>query len=379
MRDGPAEVELADVAHIQQGKTLAVKDMHGGDHAVYGANGVIGQYTRGTYEHGVVAVGCRGSCGTVHLAPAGAFLANNVMGVWPKGTDVSLDMLRLLLEAADMGRQGVITGQVQPQITRKTLGRLKLLVPNTAEQRRWVALFRALDTALARGVESANASDALRSAALQALLSDPNGSWDAKTLGDVCETMSGSTPKAGEARYWDNGTIPYLKSAALTDGPVREPTTFVTDEAVKDYRLRVYEPGTVLLAMYGATRGRLGFLEVPAAGNQAIAALVPDQGRVAPRFLFYWLLHRQRRFVDAGFGGAQKNLSQAFIRKQVMTFPPLPEQHRVVAALDSLSTHAASVRHLNASVHDVRATLLSALQVGSELPAAEWRIAEAVA
>lgn len=379
MRDGPSEVELADVAHIQQGKTLAVKDMHGGDHAVYGANGVIGQYIRGTNEHDVVAVGCRGSCGTVHLAPAGAFLANNVMGVWPKGTEVSLEMLRLLLEGADMKRQGVITGQVQPQITRKTLGRLKLLVPNAAEQRRWVALFRALDASRTCGAASASASDALRSAALQTLMSDPDDSWDSATLGDVCETMSGSTPKAGEARYWDNGTTPYLKSAALTDGPIREPTTFVTREAVQDYRLRVYEPGTVLLAMYGATRGRLGFLEVPAAGNQAIAALVPDQGRVAPRFLFYWLLHRQRRLVDAGFGGAQKNLSQAFVRQQVMSFPSLPEQRRIVAVLDSLSTHAVSVRRLSASVRDVRAALFSALRVGSHFPAAEPRVTEAVA
>ena len=150
MRDGWRTVALDDIAWIQQGRTLATSALRGGEHPVYGANGVIGWHDSGHYPHHVVALGCRGSCGTVHLAPPGAWLANNVMGLWAKSPDeLDVRYLALTLQSADLIGTGVITGQVQPQITRAGLAplRVPLLYPRDDPARARAAALLAQETA----------------------------------------------------------------------------------------------------------------------------------------------------------------------------------------------------------------------------------------
>lgn len=163
---------LAEVAHIQQGKTLSVKEMAGGDHPVFGANGVIGFHDHGHYPHNVVAVGCRGSCGTIHLAKAGSFLANNVMAVWPIDPgSVEFGFLAPMLEAADLSAQGIVTGQVQPQITRRSLATLQVQVPSLFDQRRIAAFVEAVDRTLVAAEDERVRCDAMRSSLHVTLLS----------------------------------------------------------------------------------------------------------------------------------------------------------------------------------------------------------------
>jgi type I restriction enzyme, S subunit len=153
----------------------------------------------------------------------------------------------------------------------------------------------------------------------------PNG-WPMRPMGEVCETGSGSTPKAGEDRYYKDGTVPFVRIADLNDAFVRETESCVTDDAISRYRLKIRGAGTLLVAMYGASIGKLGILEVAATTNQAILAVSPNPKLLRAGFLFFYLLSQRDQLVHSGFGGAQKNLSGAFLKKVVVPVPPLPEQ-----------------------------------------------------
>lgn len=153
--------------------------------------------------------------------------------------------------------------------------------------------------------------------------------WRRVSLGDIADTSSGSTPKAGDARYYEVGTVPFVKIADLPDGPVRDTDTSVTEEAVLDYRLKRLPPDTLLVAMYGSI-GKVGLLEIEATTNQAILAIRPKSQDVLAKYLFYFFLHHQLHLLRSGFGGVQKNLSQRFLRKLDVVVPPLEEQRRIV-------------------------------------------------
>jgi type I restriction enzyme S subunit len=141
-----AEATLGEVAEIQQGQNLAISTLTTGEYPVYGANGIVGHFDRWNFNQDLVALGCRGSCGTVHSVTGKVWLANNVMAVWPKNeSQVAVAFIALVLETADLRSSGVISGQVQPQITRTSLSTLGLTLPPLSEQEEIVEIVTAMD------------------------------------------------------------------------------------------------------------------------------------------------------------------------------------------------------------------------------------------
>lgn len=160
--------------------------------------------------------------------------------------------------------------------------------------------------------------------------------WRTARIGDVTTTSSGATPKAGDRRYYTGGNVPFLKIGDLTDGLVVRAETLVTPSAVRDYRLQLLAPGTVLLAMYGSV-GKTGILGAEATTNQAILALAADEEQVDPRFLHYSLLANQSEFVARSRGATQKNINKQIVQDFYISLPPLDEQARIVDLLDAIT------------------------------------------
>lgn len=249
-------------------------------------------------------------------------------------------------------------------ITKAGLSSIRLPCPSDEMVGQVVELFAALEatgtTLTATLAAATDARKALMHSLFGAHQDEPQMSLD-----DAVEMTSGSTPKSGDPRFWENGTVPYLKSGELRDGQVDKPTCYVTEDAVKDARLKLYRPGTVLLAMYGATRGRVGRLTIEAAGNQAIAAMVPrDSAVLDADFLFFWLLHEQARMIGAGFGGAQQNLSQAFLKATEIPVPSLADQQRVALVLDAASDVVRNCATASSDLKRLRGALLAAVFTG---------------
>ena len=162
-------------------------------------------------------------------------------------------------------------------------------------------------------------------------------SWEWVRLGNIGDWGSGATPSRTNSAYY-NGDIPWLKTGDLTDGYIYEIPECITRLALKETSVRLNPAKSVLIAMYGATIGKLGILTFPATTNQACCACLPYNG-IYNEFLFYFLMAQKKAFIKQGEGGAQPNISKEKIVATLMPVPPLPEQQRIVDKLKELEPY----------------------------------------
>ena len=161
----------------------------------------------------------------------------------------------------------------------------------------------------------------------------PQG-WVECQLGEVFETSSGGTPKRGNPEYYQNGTIPWLKSGELNNSIIYSAEEFITGKGLNNSSAKIFPRGSLLIALYGATVGKLGILDFDSATNQAVCCIY--QNTYYDRdFLFYYLLLKKEYLVNQGKGGAQPNISQEIVKSLLIPFPPLNEQKRIVEKIES--------------------------------------------
>lgn len=158
--------------------------------------------------------------------------------------------------------------------------------------------------------------------------------WIWIRVGDVGSWGSGATPPRTNPAYY-GGPIPWLKTGDLNDGFIKEVPEFITELALEKTSVRLNPAGSVLMAMYGATIGKLGILEIPVTTNQACCACIPYAG-MYNKYLFYYLMSMRQTYIGMAEGGAQPNISKEKIVNSILPLPPLEEQHRIVAKLEEI-------------------------------------------
>lgn len=159
-------------------------------------------------------------------------------------------------------------------------------------------------------------------------------SWKWVKVGNVGSWSSGATPSRTNPAYY-GGSIPWLKTGDLNDGFIQEVPEYITDLALEKTSLRLNPIGSVLMAMYGATIGKLGILEIPVTTNQACCACIPYAG-MNNKYLFYYLMSMRQSYIGMAEGGAQPNISKEKIVNSLISLPPAEEQRRIVAKIEEL-------------------------------------------
>ena len=161
--------------------------------------------------------------------------------------------------------------------------------------------------------------------------------WSSQRIGWLFgSTSSGTTPQAEEILSAHPGLVPWVNTSELRESVITSTERAVSNETVKAHSaLRVYPVGTLLVAMYGATIGRLGILGIEATTNQACCAFVdPRSHLIEPRFIFYSLLAARDELILQSSGGRQPNINQDKLRSLRIPLPALEEQREIVAHLD---------------------------------------------
>lgn len=161
-----------------------------------------------------------------------------------------------------------------------------------------------------------------------------HSSYPTYKLGEICETTSGGTPNRKNDAYY-GGSIPWVKSGELGKGVIYETEEHITEEAIKESSAKIFPKGTLLIALYGATIGKLGFLGVPAATNQAVCGIFENE-KIDLQFLSYYLFHKRNDLIAQGTGGAQPNISQTILKNLPIPLPPLPTQRAIVTRIETL-------------------------------------------
>jgi type I restriction enzyme S subunit len=162
------------------------------------------------------------------------------------------------------------------------------------------------------------------------------GGWVWTRLGDTCFTTSGGTPSRKNINYF-GGNIPWLKSGELNNGLINSAEESITEDALKNSSAKIIPKGTLLIALYGATVGKLGILGIDSAINQAVCA-ISTKNSIDQKFLFWYLSSYRNKLLQARVGGAQPNISQQIVNDVQIPLPPLPEQRAIVSKIEQLSS-----------------------------------------
>ena len=158
--------------------------------------------------------------------------------------------------------------------------------------------------------------------------------WIEVELGEICFTTSGGTPSRNNIEFYQ-GSIPWVKSGELDKGIIYDTEEHISEDAVKKSSAKIFLEGSLLIALYGATIGKLAFLGVDAATNQAICGIYKNEF-IDSKYLYNFLLNRKQKLISQGTGGAQPNISQTILKKLEIPFAPLPIQRAIVSKIEAL-------------------------------------------
>ena len=147
----------------------------------------------------------------------------------------------------------------------------------------------------------------------------PEG-WGVEKIEDIAQTGSGGTPKSTNSSYYTDGEVPWINSGELSQTVITSTSNFITEEGLKNSNAKLFPSGTILVAMYGATAGKVSFLAFEASTNQAICAIMLSDVRMR-YYLKNVIEDLYQYLVNLSTGSARDNLSQDMIKNIKVVIP----------------------------------------------------------
>ena len=367
---------LGELFTLQAGKNITAKeisDKEDSEHRFpcYGGNGLRGYVCTYNRDGRFPLIGRQGAlCGNINFAD-GLFYATEHAIVVETYCETDVEWAVHTLTYLNLNQYA--TSTAQPGLSVGTINEVAIPLPPIKEQRRivsclhkWFALInkieqgkidlqttikqaksKILDLAIhgklvVQDPNDEPASELLKRINPKAEITCDNGhyqnlpfevpqNWSWTTLRKIGKWQSGSTPSRLNKDYY-NGDIPWLKTGDLNDGYITHIPEYITEKALNETSVKLNPSGSVLIAMYGATIGKIGILTYPATTNQACCACETFNG-IDKEFLFFFLLSHRDEFIKMGGGGAQPNISKEKIINTYIALPPFAEQKRIVSAV----------------------------------------------
>lgn len=159
-------------------------------------------------------------------------------------------------------------------------------------------------------------------------------SWSKDKLFRLTDLISsGGTPTSTNPDYYDDGNIVWIQTGDLNDSYIVETSKKITQTGLDNSSAKIFEAGTLLIAMYGATIGKLGIMTEKAATNQACCAMNYNS-KIDTNFMYYVFFAMRKHLINQSYGGGQPNISQDVIKQQYLVYPKKEEQQKIANFLD---------------------------------------------
>jgi type I restriction enzyme S subunit len=184
--------------------------------------------------------------------------------------------------------------------------------------------------------------------------------WQVASIGGIATVKSGGTPSTSKREYWQHGTIPWINSGELHDCPVTEPTKYITKEGLLNSAAKLFPAGTVLIALTGATTGRVGLLTGESTTNQSVTGIFPSE-RYDPKFLYYYLMHTRKKALRYSTGSAQPHINQQIVEKLIIPLPPRAEQEKIGRIIWSIDEAVQKTDEIIAKTQQLKKGLMQQL------------------
>lgn len=159
--------------------------------------------------------------------------------------------------------------------------------------------------------------------------------WEVDKLGKRTTSFAGGTPKRGVNEYY-GGSIPWIKSGEVNNNSIEGSEEHVTELAIKESSTKLIEANSILVALYGATAGKVGVLKVNACSNQAVLAITTKDTTLTNQFLYHYLKKCTTELLNLCQGSGQPNLSKGIVDSVHIPLPPLPEQQKIAEILSTV-------------------------------------------
>ena len=218
--------------------------------------------------------------------------------------------------------QSKVSGSVRFNLKFDTLKSFEINEISNSEQQKAVGLFSSIENLIKIEEKELSFLNELIKSRFNELFGD---SKSLVKIGDVLSTTSGGTPSKGKSEYYLNGDIPWLCSGEVNAGIITEVKNRITELGLKNSSAKWIPKNSVVVAMYGATAGKVGLLKIKTTTNQAVCSILPSP-RFIPEFLYYAVGSKAEELVSKAWGGAQPNISQGIIKNTFIPNPTIDEQ-----------------------------------------------------
>lgn len=271
----------------------------------------------------------------------------------------------------------VAIGSAQRTITLGALNNMQLSLPPLPVQQRIASILSAYDDLIENNQKQIN----LLEEAAQRLYKEwfvdlrfpghenvkivdgvPEG-WKIKKIEELADTMSGGTPTRSHEEYYSSGEILWLKTKELNDGFIFDTEEKITEAGLKNSSAKLFEKGCIILAMYGATIGRLGISSVTMCCNQACCVLKIKE-KILFEYVYLWLVNNREMLISRGRGSAQSNLSQELIKQIEVRIPSDGVLIKFSNVVDKLLKNKEILEKQISFLREARDRLLSKLMSG---------------
>ncbi len=262
----------------------------------------------------------------VAMAPFDGIFSAHGMVLRPKEDIVDKNFFPLFISSDYFLDEAIriSVGSLSPTINWRDLKELEFELPDLEEQRKLAEVLWAINDAMVAYKKLISATDELVKARFIEMF---EGKYPMVLLGNVIETISGGTPSRKNPEFYDGGTIPWLTSGEVNLGYIDKTQYFITTEGLNNSSAKWVPANSVVVAMYGATAGRVGILRIPATTNQAVCTLLPND-RFDMYYLYYAVKYKETWLLENRFGAAQPNISQTVIKQMELIDAPLDMQQQ---------------------------------------------------
>ena len=157
-----------------------------------------------------------------------------------------------------------------------------------------------------------------------------------KKIAELTNVVTGGTPSTKKTEYWNNGNIPWLQSGCCQNCDVDVVDKFITYDGYINSSAKMMPKHTVMIALTGATAGKVGYLNFEACGNQSITGILPSND-LNQRYLYYFLMSQRKNILSDCIGGAQPHISQRYVKDIKVPVLGLDEQQKIADVFLSIS------------------------------------------
>ncbi len=198
--------------------------------------------------------------------------------------------------------------------------------------------------------------------------------WKTIKLREICTNIySGGTPRTSIKKYYEEGAIPWLNTKEINFCRIHYTKQKITKAGLDNSSAKWVPANAIIIAMYGATAGKVAISKIPLTTNQACCNLIVDGGIADYSFVYYSIVFRYGILAGLANGGAQQNLNAGIIKDFNISLPPLHEQKRISGILGSLDDKIELNRKMNENLEQQAAALFKHWFIDFEFPDAKGK------